>query len=524
MKTNESFEEKASLSSSMFNKDYLSLENIPKEINNLNTPINKTFQNFDQSIFNSNNSNQKNSMSHLNESISNKTIDAFEEIEPFNYINFFPNSKSSNNFLETPKKSFFENGKKFWSQNGEEKKSMNQDSKTGINDIILNSNEIRDINDINKFQDFNMKEDMIKRNNGILNNLAQNLNDINNIKKNLNIIINNNFININISLNNIDYIKQEEENFVSFKNFCEKLNITLFDYICSKEGNKIISNFLNQHCDVIIHYLIKELNNNFELIICNKYGNYFFQNLYIKSQRHYRIKILNLIKDYFITVSKNEIGVIAIQRIIEVMESDEERNKIINYIKGNELEMSLDNEGTHLIQNIIQNFPEKERQNLTKILCKNIKKLLKNKNGVHVIKRLIEYNKKSFSRNKLIKALHSNIDKILNESNGCYIIFYLIKKWGIDSGIIFIKILISNFEFFANNEQSAILIYRIISICNDNILLYLRINPNINNLYKFNEYIILRILSLLISKINNNNGVRKILFEKVKLLFACNKI
>ena len=78
--------------------------------------------------------------------------------------------------------------------------------------------------------------------------------------------------------------------------------------------------------------------------------------------------------------------------------------------------MSLDNEGTHLIQSIIKFFPEDERQNLTNVLCKfkNIKQLLKNKNGVHIIKRLIKHNKTNFNRSKLIQALYLNIYKILN--------------------------------------------------------------------------------------------------------------
>ena len=42
---------------------------------------------------------------------------------------------------------------------------MNQDSKIGINDIIWNRNEIKDINDINEIQNFNIKKDMNNINN-----------------------------------------------------------------------------------------------------------------------------------------------------------------------------------------------------------------------------------------------------------------------------------------------------------------------------------------------------------------------
>ena len=562
MKANESFEEKASLSSYMPYEDYSSLENIPKEINNFNTPINNEIQNFKHSIFDSKFININNSNCQISKSISDNINNSYEEKESPKFINYFSHSNYSNYLLNILKKSFFENGQKLWSQIGEENKSMNQYSKLSNNDIIWNTNKIRNINNINKFQDFNMKENMIKENNGILNNLTQNLNDINNnqmLDYNNNNKMNGyiNYASNNISLNcypkqfifnsnNLKYAYNpnenkeeeknnenlnfgnnkkffdinEEENFDNFKKFCENLKIPLSNYICSLKGSKRISKYLNRYCDKKINYLIEKLYMNFERIICNKYGNYFFQKLYIKSQKQYRIKILNLIKDYFITVSKNEIGAIVIQRIIEVIESNEERNKIINYINGYELEMSLDKEGTHLIQSIIETFPENERQNLTNVICisKNIKKLLKDKNGVNIIKRLIEHNKNSSNRNKLKQALlHSSIFKILNSYNGSYIIYYLIKNWGIDSGIIFIKILISNFEFFANNKQSAILIYKIISFCRDNLLIYLHNNAIVNNFYNYKEFIILKILTLLIYRLNNSNGEGKILYEKVKL-------
>ena len=584
MKTNESFSEKVSLSSSMLNEDCLSLGNFPKEINNFTAPIQEKIQNFKHSIFDSNFSNQNNSNSQIIKAISSKTINAYEEKknqEPFNYFSY---EKSSNDVLKINKKLFFENGQKLWSQIGTANKSMNQYSKNGINGVIWNTNEIKDINDINEFQDLKIKEDMNNGNNGTLNDFTQNLNDLINKKmfndknnKNINGRINcaliqisqeknelikgisdiknnstifkleNKVINNYISINNFNYIKnsseisenqknnensnfenyifydlEEKENFINFKILCENLTMSLIDYICSKQGSKKISKCLNQYSEPKIHYLIEQLYMDFELIICNKYGNYFFQKLYIKSQKSYRIKILNLIKDCFFTVSKDETGVLAIQQIIEVMVSDEERNKIINYIYGNELEMSLDKEGTHLIQRIIENFPEKDRQDLTNVLCtsSSVKKLLKNINGVHIIKRLIEQNKNSFNRNKLIQALYSNINKIINTSYGCYIIYYLIKKWGINSGIIFINVLIYNFEFYANNKQSAILIYKVISICKDNLLLYLHDNVNFNKVYNCNEFIILKILILLFLKLNIYNEVGKVLFDKVKLLLT----
>ena len=292
----------------------------------------------------------------------------------------------------------------------------------------------------------------------------------------------------NESENSKYYNIKEEIDFIKFTKFCEKLNEPLFNYICSKEGSKKIANLLNKYDELKANYLIQSLYMDFERIICNKYGNYFFQRLYLISQKESRIKILNIMNNYFIDVSKNKIGICAIQNIIRVMESFEERIQIINYLKGYELEMSLDKEGTHLIQSIIDYFPEKERQSLTDVLCtmNNIKILITNINGIHIIKRFI------------------------------YIIFYLMKKWGINSGIIFINVLFSNLEYYVNKDQTVVLIKKLIYICLRNCKLYLRYcNGNVYVVYNSSEFTFLRNLKILFSKINNPALINKLKLDYI---------
>ena len=79
MKTKESFEEKSLLPSLLLNEDYSSQENILKELNNFNTQKKEEIQNFEHSFFDSYFSNQNNSISELNESISSKTNNVYKK-------------------------------------------------------------------------------------------------------------------------------------------------------------------------------------------------------------------------------------------------------------------------------------------------------------------------------------------------------------------------------------------------------------------------------------------------------------
>ena len=571
MKTSESFENTALFPPFPLKVNYPDLKNVPKEISTYNSPTNKKLANREYIFFDSNFSNQKNSIFESKGVTSTKMNGVYQEKQTQNLKNCFLYSKKLNDLSLFQKKLFFKKDEKIWSQINTNKFRSNVHPKTNYNDEMINPNIIKDKNDGKEFPYLKAKEDMNIEHNGILNDFTQNLNylinnntfnaknnknvyrttnyafnqisqeanssidNISEIKKDSNLKLNINLINnyislicrpklykFNINNNNFYYINintenaeekncddlntEEELDFQRFKNFCIKLSIPLFNYICSKTGSKKISKFINQYNDLKINYLIEELFPNFERIICDKYGNYFFQKLYVMSQKDYRIKILTLMNNYFITISKNKIGVRAMQNIIRVMQTEEERIKIIQYLNGNELEMSLDNEGTHLMQSIIEVFPEKERQNLTDVLCtsKNIKKLLKSINGFHIIKRLIQHNKIIFTRNKLIQVLFLNFNIMLKSSKGCYIIYYLIDKWGINSGIVFINELISNFEYYYNNnKESVILINKIILLCKKNCLLYmLYLNANMIDLSNCSEFIILKTLEILISKFN----------------------
>ena len=346
--------------------------------------------------------------------------------------------------------------------------------------------------------------------------------------------------NVDNNSNKLDYLLQSKEYKAKivneFKKFCEELKPSLVDYICSRDGSKIIQQRLNIHKNIKIKFLLKKISTDFEKIICDKYGNYFFQKLYIISSKKLRIKILNSIKIFFISASKDETGVYVIQKIIEEVQSEEEKKLILEYIKGKEMELALNKEGTHIIQKIIQIFSENERQDLTGVICNkiNIEKLLQDSNGINVIKRIISFNNIKSNRIKLLEALNPNIYSILRSLNGSNIIYYLLEDWGIDIGINFVNILLSNFEIFSTNKYSSKLIYKIIQLCINKCSLSLSIynnNRNLSNFINLNEQIILNNFKAILfepNKISNiyKNKYAKDLIIKIRniLTFDENKI
>ena len=136
----------------------------------------------------------------------------------------------------------------------------------------LKNRYLNDFNYVNKFNSFNNSNQKIE---------YDEPNDNNHMKKNDSPILK----------------KEIKETIINdFNYFCQSLKPSLVDYICSKDAKKIIQQHLNFHKSLKIKLLIKKIFPFFEKIICDKYGNYFFQKMYIISPKKLRLKTLNYIK------------------------------------------------------------------------------------------------------------------------------------------------------------------------------------------------------------------------------------
>ena len=265
--------------------------------------------------------------------------------------------------------------------------------------------------------------------------------------------------------------KKRSNNFnneiINFNIFIENLNTPLDAFICSQTGSRMLQNNLNNFSNQIIDLLIDKIKLYFEKLMCDVYGNYFCQKLYIKSTFKQRLLILDSIKDSFISISKTKSGSHVAQSLIEQSITSEEKMKIMNFMKNYELEMALDNEGTHVLQKIIQIFPEGERQSLTDVLCKseNVNILCKDLKGISVIKRLICFNNEENNRIKLVNAIYDSCLEIVKTSSGSYILQFLLEEWGINTGIKLIFFSINHFEFFACHKHGVNFINKIIILC-----------------------------------------------------------
>ena len=478
---------------SFFSNNQSSNININNITNNLNKNINKINNNINDVI----NINKINNVMNLS-SQSNNIPNNITNINNINNINIGNFIQNINTYLN--KNLLYQNC-----------------SKNGINNTHNNFifDEIDQI--LQKSKIYN--QEYINKNNGS-NHKCQNLNNLsslnlnkkkNGIKKRNNLFKNN----YNLSKGSI-----KEKDIRDFKRFCDGLKCSLPDYICSQIGSRIMQKYLNKFPPFIITNLIEKIYMDFEKMMCNIYGNYFCQKLYIISSIEQRRMILNGIKDIFVSISKTTAGAHVAQSIIEESSTKEEKAIIMSYVKGNELGLALHPEGTHVLQKIIQIFPENERQNLTDVLCinTNVNILCQDLKGISVIKRLISFNTEEINTIKLVESFFGNCLEISKTSSGSYIIQYLLEQWGIDIALKLILFCITNFELFATNKHSANLLDKIIIICLKRYSIIRYFDNNQSNNFINNEIFIINTLKNIILEQNKIVNIYKNKYGKALIL------
>ena len=331
----------------------------------------------------------------------------------------------------------------------------------------------------------------------------------------------------------------KEKDYRDFKRFCDGLKTPIDEYICTQIGSRIMQKYLKKFPSYIRTLLINKISPHFEKLICDTYGNYFCQKLYVASDLNQRVIILNSLKYSFMKISKNNCGAHVIQFIIKSFQSVDEKNIILQYIKNYELELAYDQEGAHILQKIISCYKEEERENLTQIICdkKNLFNLCCNQKSVGIIKKMILHTKNDEIKLKIIDGIIHNCVDIGQNPFGNYVIQNIFEEW--DSNIVYILIdkCLDNSITFSKQIYSYNIISKIFKLFINN----KEINQKIKNLFfaeknflelysnQFGKILIVELSKLLKSeekieilkkiKDNNDEKIKNEVIEILNILF-----
>ena len=455
--------------------------NIKNSINNeMNNPMNYNF------ISQISNNSINPYLNYMNNSIPiniNNPINNFNK-SPINMKDLNSNFNRSSNIYDTIayNKNFFNNNLNNFSQNNSEENSKN------IPYIIKNNTENKQKNIINYYDDNILNNNI----NNVNNVLANNFQNMPNIKSINNSDIRSDFKNRNI-INNINYIN----NIRNFNNINNMGNINNIS-----NNNNIKFNYLKEN--KYSNMSILEITNKLDIIAKKQPGCRFLENLIKTNENSYEMinkiffpklywaKLFELCNDLF--------GNYFIQTIIPELDS---YNLIsfTNLINNNLLKLCLNPHGTRVVQVLIDNIKDNKFNLLllfTSYLSKIMDKLINDLNGSFVLmhyakviksnemifnflnKNIIEISTKPYScsalqkfidigtniqRNKLLNNIIINTRNLIGNQCGLYVLQFVMDKKNYQINDIILEKIINNIIRFSKQKYSSNVIEKCLETC-----------------------------------------------------------
>lgn len=229
-----------------------------------------------------------------------------------------------------------------------------------------------------------------------------------------------------------------------FEEHIKNLKISLEKFLCTKKGVKDMIKLIEKYPSECVTITIDMLNTNLITIMKDCSGNYFCQKLIQHSNPTQIYKIIDYIKESFVSIAEDYQGTHVLQALIQKITNEKEEMLILNSIKGKEIEMAFHGNASHVLQKIMAKINEPKRIRINEIVLSNFNRLSIDSSGVCILKIFIYYSITPYIRDKIINIIENNCIKMSNDPFGNYIIQDAFNKWGLISCKYIVSKLIKN--------------------------------------------------------------------------------
>lgn len=101
-------------------------------------------------------------------------------------------------------------------------------------------------------------------------------------------------------------------------------------------------------------FILEEIGDKVNELMIDRYGNYFFQELIRRCDSEQRLRILQSIKDDFIQICTDKKGTHTVQRLIDMVDTQEEEKALLECVQGQVVKLCMDAQGTHVMQKYVK--------------------------------------------------------------------------------------------------------------------------------------------------------------------------
>lgn len=173
-----------------------------------------------------------------------------------------------------------------------------------------------------------------------------------------------------------------------------------------------MQNFLKKAAIPSLDLIIEELRDSFGALMMDKFANYFVQKLLHNASSDQRLKILTHLQKDFVEVSCDEIGTHPMQRFVEMINRDEEREVIFQAIKDNLPHLSFHPKGNYVLILALEIISKENFDNSVELLLDQVEQLSFNKYGICLLNKIMKLTSNDSHKRAIVDILSKNITEI----------------------------------------------------------------------------------------------------------------
>eukprot|EP00764_Aduncisulcus_paluster_P006860 gnl/Carplike_NY0171/2272_a3066_525.p1 GENE.gnl/Carplike_NY0171/2272_a3066_525~~gnl/Carplike_NY0171/2272_a3066_525.p1 ORF type:complete len:776 (+),score=184.92 gnl/Carplike_NY0171/2272_a3066_525:99-2330(+) len=166
----------------------------------------------------------------------------------------------------------------------------------------------------------------------------------------------------------------------------------LTDLACTKVGCCDLQKILkkeDEQSDELIGMILAESLDSMSIIMCNPFGNYFFQCLVKIASEEKRTELVKAVAPHLAKLSLNQHGTRSVQALLDAADTDKERQFIRSGLKDHVVPLIRDISGNHVISRCISCFSPDQAEFIHKAVCDNIEAVAKHQHGCCVLQKCI---------------------------------------------------------------------------------------------------------------------------------------
>ena len=313
------------------------------------------------------------------------------------------------------------------------------------------------------------------------------------------------------SLVNPSYIQNNNSNNINNQIHQTYFKLTkklIMDSFNNQSTTMIYQKLLMEAKDETIKSIVSDLKGEYRIIINNKNGNHFANDLFKICSQKERIEILEELSPILSQDCNNTYATHPIQTLIEFSSCELEYKLILfSFNDYNKLLFAaLNPNGAYTIQKIIERIPERYRSEFNLIFISFVSFVSKQKFGIVTVKKFISCTKNEDTTIKILDYIKQNFMGLAIDKYGNYLIQFVLEKWNnFPEGKEIKDLVIQNFKTMIQFKYSSFICEAIIKISKKE---KININEllNLNNIGKIDNPYSIKIMKLLGIDIDINSN------------------